>query len=215
MSKWAGEAERRIQSYFAEARRRSPSILFLDEFDALAMKREAAEDVGARRVLSELLIQLTSVQPGDRVTIIASTNRLQDLDPAILRRFQKIVELPLPTPEERECIIRKGLNGILHQLADEDYSYLSAATNGWSGSLLHVVIVPSYDCIEFNSRSSDGTCVGGLPADLVHDAMLRRGSSQLFESYHTVIERGDGECGTFNGKTIKGECLEHSTRIVE
>ena len=121
-----------------EAKRRSPSILFLDEFDALAMKRESAEDVGARRVLSELLIQLTSIQASDRITIIASTNRISDLDPAVIRRFQKMVEVPLPSREERERIIQKGLYGITHQLSPEDFHYLSESTQEWSGSLIQV-----------------------------------------------------------------------------
>lgn len=212
LSKWAGEAERRIQSFFAEARRRSPSILFLDEFDALAMKREAAEDVGARRVLSELLIQLTSVQPGDRITIVASTNRLQDLDPAVVRRFQKIVELPLPSQEERERIIQKGLNGISNQLTEEDYHYLSAATNGWSGSLLHVLVAAWNNEIEFDTRGGDGSLVGGIPADLVDDALLCGGSYQRFEPSHAVIERGNGEHRQFAGEAGEGECHEHPPR---
>ena len=80
LSKWAGEAERKIKDVFQEAKQRAPSIIFLDEFDALALRRETTEDIGSRRVLSELLIQLSSIQSTDRVTVIAATNRISDLD---------------------------------------------------------------------------------------------------------------------------------------
>jgi vacuolar protein sorting-associated protein 4B len=121
-------------------RRRSPSILFLDEFDALAMRRETAEDPGARRVLSELLIQMSSVCLGDGITIIAATNRLLDLDPAIVRRFHKVIEVNLPTREERQQIIVHHLTPIDHQLSEEEIGYLGESTDGWSGALLYVIV---------------------------------------------------------------------------
>ena len=121
-------------------RRRSPSILFLDEFDALAMRRETAEDPGARRVLSELLIQMSSVCLGDGITIIAASNRLLDLDPAIVRRFHKVIEVNLPTREERQQIIVHHLTPTDHQLSEEEIGYLGESTDGWSGTLLYVIV---------------------------------------------------------------------------
>ena len=126
-------------------RRRSPSILFLDEFDALAMRRETAEDPGARRVLSELLIQMSSVCLGDGITIIAATNRLLDLDPAIVRRFHKVIEVNLPTREERQQIIVHHLTPIDHQLSEEEIGYLGESTDGWSGALLYVIVCSTND----------------------------------------------------------------------
>ena len=138
LSKWAGEAERKIRDVFQEAKQRAPSIIFLDEFDALALRRETTEDIGSRRVLSELLIQLSSIQSTDRVTVVAATNRISDLDPAIIRRFQKTIEVPLPSLEEREQLIQKGLTGISNRLSNEEIHYLAESTPGWSGSLLSV-----------------------------------------------------------------------------
>lgn len=143
MSKWTGEAEQRLKRAFSEARARAPSILFLDEFDALAMKRDSSEDAGARRVLSELLIQINAVCFDDGITVIAATNRLSDIDPAIVRRFQKVVEVGLPTREERQSILLRQLEPIDHQVSEEEIRYLSEATEGWSGSLLYVGI-PSW-----------------------------------------------------------------------
>lgn len=151
LSKWAGEAERKIRDVFREAKSRSPCIIFLDEFDALALRRESAEDTGARRLLSELLIQFSAIKPSDRVTVVAATNRIADLDPAIIRRFQKTIEVPLPSLEERELLIQKGLNEITNRLTDEEIHYLAESTQGWSGSLLSVIdrsIVICRICVE-------------------------------------------------------------------
>ncbi len=104
----------------------------------MALRRETTEDIGSRRVLSELLIQLSSIQSTDRVTVIAATNRISDLDPAIIRRFQKTIEVPLPSLEEREQLIQKGLIGISNRLSNEEIHYLAESTPGWSGSLLSV-----------------------------------------------------------------------------
>lgn len=140
LSKWAGEAERRIRDVFRKAKAKAPSIIFLDEFDALALRRETGEDPGARRLLSELLIQFTSIKPSDRVTVIAATNRISDLDPAIIRRFQKTIEVPLPSIEEREQLVQKGLNEITNKLTDEEIHYIAESTHGWSGSLISVTL---------------------------------------------------------------------------
>lgn len=112
--------------------------MFLDELDALTMNRDIMDDTGARRVLSELLIQMSAVHPEDRVVVIAATNRIRDIDPAILRRFQKTIEVPLPTLEEREQIILANFNGITHTLTSDEIHSLSEATVDWSGSLLNV-----------------------------------------------------------------------------
>ena len=178
-----------------EAKRRSPSILFLDEFDALAMKRESAEDVGARRVLSELLIQLTSIQASDRITIIASTNRVSDLDPAVVRRFQKMVEVPLPSMEERERIIQKGLCGITHQLSPEDFHFLSESTQGWSGSLLQVSMARLFDGLESHSRSCHDARARSLPIAAVQSALdLSVSSHRCTPSSSDTTEMMEGSC---------------------
>ena len=138
LSKWAGEAEQRIKSTFREAKKRAPCIIFLDEFDALALNREASDDSCARRILSELLIQFSSLRHKDRVIVIAATNRISDLDPAIIRRFQKTIEVSLPSIGDRELLIRKNLWNIEHSITDEEIGFLAESTEGWSGSLLSV-----------------------------------------------------------------------------
>ena len=139
LSKWAGESERQIKNAFQSAKHHSPSILFLDEFDALAMRRDAVEEPGMRRLLSELLIQINNISFQDRVTIVAATNRLDDLDPAIVRRFQKVIEVQLPNLEERKRMIKYHLQSITYSLTEDDFQYIGEMTEGWSGSLLFVI----------------------------------------------------------------------------
>lgn len=94
-----------------------------------------------RRILSELLIQINSIQLQDRVTIVAATNRLHDLDPAIIRRFQKVIEVRLPNREERRNMLNYNLRTIDHSLTEQDLQYLCDVTDGWSGSLLFVILI--------------------------------------------------------------------------
>ena len=92
-----------------------------------------------RRLLSELLIQINNISFQDRVTIVAATNRLDDLDPAIVRRFQKVIEVQLPNLEERKRMIKYHLQSITYSLTEDDFQYIGEMTEGWSGSLLFVI----------------------------------------------------------------------------
>lgn len=138
LSKWSGEAERRLRGAFLEARRHAPSLLFFDELDAFSLDRGQTDDPGARRLLSELLIQLSALQRDDHVIVIAATNRIADIDPAVLRRFEKTIEVPLPTAEEREQMMVAMLRGVACEMEDDDLGSIAEATEGWSGSLLRV-----------------------------------------------------------------------------
>lgn len=138
LSKWSGEAERRLRGAFTEARRHAPSLLFFDELDAFSLDRGQTDDPGARRLLSELLIQLSALQRDDHVIVIAATNRIADIDPAVLRRFEKTIEVPLPTAEERGQMIVAMLRGVACDMEEDDLGSIAEATEGWSGSLLRV-----------------------------------------------------------------------------
>ena len=138
LSKWSGEAERRLRAAFQSARSHAPSLLFFDELDAFSLDRGQTDDPGARRLLSELLIQLSALQRDDHVIVIAATNRIADIDPAVLRRFEKTIEVPLPTAEEREQMVIAMLRGVACEMEDDDLGSIAEATEGWSGSLLRV-----------------------------------------------------------------------------
>ncbi len=109
--KFIGEGARIVREVFALARRKAPSIVFIDEIDAIASKRLDVGTSGEReihRTLTQLLAELDGFDPLDNVKFIASTNRIDILDPAILRpgRFDKIIEIPLPNIKGRYEIIK-------------------------------------------------------------------------------------------------------------
>jgi len=145
MSKSFGESERNIRSAFARARdTKAPrSILFLDEIDALGQNRStaASDNDNSRRVLTELLTQLDGVgKDNARILVIAATNRPQDLDPALRRRFERKIMVPLPGPRERAWILAKVLGGPDdHALTASDVAALAVRTDGFSGADLKVL----------------------------------------------------------------------------
>ena len=102
---------------------------------------------------------------------MAATNRLTDLDPAIIRRFQKVIEVPLPTQFERAGIIKKCLNDVVNEITEDEFQCLAEATENWSGSLLFVLCLLT-NRIESVQRSRDASCVRDFAssADIASDA---------------------------------------------
>jgi transitional endoplasmic reticulum ATPase len=109
LSKWVGESERGIREVFRRARQASPCIIFFDELDALAPVRGMGGDsMVTERVVSQLLTELDGIQGLQGVVVLAATNRMELIDPALLRagRFDKLVEVPLPDEGARTAILR-------------------------------------------------------------------------------------------------------------
>lgn len=109
--KFIGEGARLVKEIFALARRKAPSIILIDEIDAIAARRLDVGTSGEReihRTLTQLLAEIDGFDPLDNVKIIATTNRIDVLDPAILRpgRFDKIIEIPLPDLKGRYEIFK-------------------------------------------------------------------------------------------------------------
>ncbi len=105
MSKWYGESERRLEAIFSTAATLPRSIVFLDEIDAFAGSRERAMHESTRRILSVLLRQLQGLVDRSNVVVIGATNRKDDLDAALLSRFDLLVRFPLPNVSERAKIL--------------------------------------------------------------------------------------------------------------
>lgn len=109
--KFIGEGARIVKELFALARKKAPSIVLIDEIDAIAAKRLDVGTTGEReihRTLTQLLAEMDGFDPLDNVKILATTNRIDVLDPAILRpgRFDKIIEIPLPDIRGRYEILK-------------------------------------------------------------------------------------------------------------
>ena len=136
--KFVGEGARIVREVFELARRKAPSIVFIDEIDAIGAKRVDMGTSGERevqRTLMQLLAEMDGFKPLDNVKIIAATNRLDILDPALLRpgRFDRIIEVPLPNYESRKKIFRIYLNKMKVE-GEIDYDLLAKLTDGFSGA---------------------------------------------------------------------------------
>lgn len=142
MSKWVGEAERGVREVFKKAKQAAPCLVFFDEIDAIAPVRGAERgDSGVTaRVISQLLTELDGIEELRGVVVLAATNRLEMVDPALLRpgRFDSLIELPLPDEAARLEIFKVHTRG--KPLAEEvDLAFLAKATEGLAGAEIEAI----------------------------------------------------------------------------
>jgi transitional endoplasmic reticulum ATPase len=136
LSKWVGESERAVRELFRRAREASPTLVFLDEVDALAPIRGQASDGGTTdRVVAALLTELDGVEELRNVVVVGATNRPDLVDPALLRpgRLERLVYVPPPDAEARAEILRATSKSV--PLApDVDLAALAADLDGFSAA---------------------------------------------------------------------------------
>jgi vacuolar protein-sorting-associated protein 4 len=128
LSKWLGESEKLISSLFKLARLKTPSLIFIDEIDSIATKRgEGTESGGERRVKTQLLSEIQGMKSTKERTmlVLGATNRPWDLDNAMLSRFEKKVQVPLPDVPARIEMFKLNTAGVNMALTDEDFVELA------------------------------------------------------------------------------------------
>src|SRR3954454_10733997 len=134
---YVGVGASRVRDLFAEARKRAPSIIFIDEIDAIGQRRGAGLSSNDEReqTLNQLLAEMDGFDPATGVVVMAATNRPETLDPALLRpgRFDRQVVVPLPTQPERRAILAVHARG-KHLAPDVDLAVVSRLTPGFSGA---------------------------------------------------------------------------------
>lgn len=136
MDKWVGSSEKAVRDLFRKARDSAPSLVFLDEIDALAPRRGQSGDSGVGdRVVAALLTELDGAEPLGDVVILGATNRPELIDPALLRpgRLERLVFVPPPDAEARADILRASGRSV--PLADDvDLAALAADLDGYSAA---------------------------------------------------------------------------------
>lgn len=136
LSKWVGESERAVRELFRRARQAAPTLVFLDEVDALAPVRGQATDGGTTdRVVAALLTELDGVEALRNVVVVGATNRPELVDPALLRpgRLERLVYVPPPDGPARTEILRASARDV--PLApDVDLDALGAELDGFSAA---------------------------------------------------------------------------------
>jgi len=134
---FVGVGAARVRDLFADARRRAPSIIFMDEIDAIGQRRggQLVSNDERDQTLNQMLAEMDGFDPATGVVVIAATNRPEVLDPALLRpgRFDRQVVIPLPTQRERKAILEVHAKG--KPLGpDVDLEVVARGTPGFSGA---------------------------------------------------------------------------------
>ena len=153
MSKFYGESEKKIRDIFEDAEKNAPSIIFIDELDAIAPKREEVQGEVERRVVSQLLTMMDGLNSRGRVVVIGATNRVNSIDPALRRpgRFDREVEISVPDKQGRLSILKihtrnmpltKSVN--LELLAGKTHGFVGADLSALAKEAAIVVLRKHY-----------------------------------------------------------------------
>src|ERR671914_1900302 len=135
MSKFYGESEERLRNIFQEAEKNAPSIIFIDELDSIAPKREEVSGEVERRIVAQLLSLMDGMTSRGKVVVIAATNRLNAVDPALRRpgRFDREIEIGVPNRDGRLDVLQIHTRGMplakdvnLEKLADISHGFVGA-----------------------------------------------------------------------------------------
>ncbi|KAF1984042.1 AAA-domain-containing protein [Aulographum hederae CBS 113979] len=141
VSKWMGESERLVKQLFNMARENKPSIIFIDEIDALCGPRGEGESEASRRIKTELLVQMDGVGKDSRdVLILGATNIPWQLDAAIRRRFQRRIHISLPDTPARMKMFELAVGNTPCELKQPDFKTLAQASQGYSGSDISIAV---------------------------------------------------------------------------
>eukprot|EP00347_Sterkiella_histriomuscorum_P016540 403352804 len=141
VSKWLGESERLVKQLFKLARENKPAIIFIDEIDSLCGSRSEGENETSRRIKTEFLVQMQGVgNDNDGILVLGASNVPWELDPAIRRRFEKRIYIPLPDIQARLTQFKIRIGQTPNNLTEDDYLELGRATEGYSGSDITVVV---------------------------------------------------------------------------
>ena len=186
---WVGQGAQNVRALYQEAKQNAPSIVFIDEIDAIGGTRTAGQNQEYRQTLNALLTEMDGMDKDSGVLTIAATNAFDELDPALIRpgRFDRKIAIPLPSLSDRAAIIR--LYAAKRQLAsDVNLENLARETVGMSGSAIATLFNEASIRAVMNNR----TVVTRADMDAAMTQMLTNGEVQkgakkeelLITAYH-------------------------------
>ncbi|WP_440106376.1 ATP-dependent zinc metalloprotease FtsH [Streptosporangium sp. H16] len=168
---FVGVGASRVRDLFDEARKRAPSIVFIDEIDAIGGRRGRAVAGNDEReqTLNQLLAEMDGFDQSSGIVVLAATNRPETLDPALLRpgRFDRQVTVPLPNQVERAAILAVHAAG-KHLAPDVDLGVISRATPGFSGADLANLVNEA----AINAVRADRTTINAQDLDAARERVL-------------------------------------------
>ena len=208
---FVGVGASRVREVFADARKRAPSIIFIDEVDAIGQRRGGTVISNDEReqTLNQLLAEMDGFDPTSGVVVIAATNRPEILDPALLRpgRFDRQVEIPLPNQTERTAILITHAR-TKHLAHDVDLKAVSRGTPGFSGADLANLINEAAIVAVRNSRDM----IAAIDLDEARDRILlgpRQASNALLPGEKRAVAIHE------SGHALVALCSEHADPVTK
>ncbi|MHC1609139.1 MAG: CDC48 family AAA ATPase [Candidatus Methanofastidiosia archaeon] len=189
MSKYYGESEQNLRNVFIEAEKNAPSIIFIDEIDAIAPKREESKGEVERRVVSQLLTLMDGLKSRGKVVVIGATNLEDSIDPALRRpgRFDREIEIGVPDVKGREEILQIHTRSM--PLADDvNIINLAKITHGYVGADLESLCKEAaMKTLRRHIPDITGNDVK-ISSDLLNDLIVTQ--EDFFDAYHEVEPSG-------------------------
>jgi SpoVK/Ycf46/Vps4 family AAA+-type ATPase len=192
LSRYVGVAEQQLRAKFEEAESHGNCVLFIDEIDAIAASRDSTNAEHQISIVATLLTLMDGIKTNQKVFVLAATNRIHAIDPALRRpgRFDLEFEIPLPDKNARFDILTKYINtenkSILNQEIDKNYlSQLSEITNGYSGADLYSLYrEASMNSIRSKMKFDETT---GKISLKVEPTDIRLSKSDFEQSVRTIV----------------------------
>ncbi len=196
MSKMAGESESNLRKAFEEAEKNAPAIIFIDEIDSIAPKRDKTNGEVERRVVSQLLTLMDGMKARSNVVVIAATNRPNSIDPALRRfgRFDREVDIGIPDPTGRLEVLRihtknmKLADGVdLETIASETHGYVGADIASLCSEAAMQQIREKMDLIDLEEETIDAEVLDSLGVTM-ENFRFALGNSNPSALRETVVE---------------------------
>ena len=212
---YVGEGAGRVRDLFAEARTVAPAVVFIDEIDSVGARRSAGVADGAREretTLNQILVELDGFDPRTGVIVIGATNRLDILDPALIRpgRFDRQVELMLPDRAGRRAILALHARG-KHLARDVDLDAVAAITPGYSGADLAGVL---NEAALLAGRAGQEEISGAILSEAVERVVLGIASSRrpMSEEERRIVAYHEAGHAIV-GQALPGVTIPHKITI--
>jgi len=210
MSKFYGQSEENLRDIFKQAEENAPSIIFIDELDSIAPKRDEVTGEVERRVVAQLLALMDGLQARGKVVVIGATNRPNALDPALRRpgRFDREIEIGVPDRDGRLEILQIHTRG-MPLGKDVDLQELAGITHGYVGA----------DLSALSKEAAMRSLRRILPRSTSKSTMSRPRCSTASRSHATISSKRTGRWSprhcvrsSSRGRTSAGTTSEASTR---
>lgn len=174
MARKGGESEANLRQAFEEAIEKAPSIIFMDELDSIAPKRDQAQGETEKRVVSQLLTLMDSLKPSSNVMVIGATNRPNVIETALRRpgRFDRELEIVIPDEDGRHEILKIKTKDM--KISDDvDLFQIARDTHGYVGAdLQQVTLEAALQCIRSNLANMDVDSEEPIPDDVLDQLIV-------------------------------------------